>query len=255
MLRAVNPLRLLRRSIPQAGDTPIRVQSQTQRPQQTGDNNSIQSFGTTINSNNLQQMQQPIQTQYAEINLVNPINPSVVTIHSELDQSRYAEINLDNPINPSFLRNSVIDEDGNEIHLVNDTSILKTNYITTQSESENNLNTEKKLNSAIKKYPDISCITHPDALYIKIQYAHNIQENEIPLKINRIIQDLERTHNGTKNSLSTALKIDTQTKIDLVSRTTSEQVAKLVVDNENYHSLFSDEQRKRLDKTAFPEKA
>lgn len=160
------------------------------------------------------------------------IDSNVLARIPQYQQTQYAEID-NNPINPSTL--------------------------TTDSAFVQN-QLEKNLNSQIKQYSDISRLTHPESYYIKLHYATKIQENEIPLRVSSMIQDLERAHNQTKNSLPTKFKKDTERKIDLVSRTTSQQVAQLVLGYEQSvigdnasNSLFSKEQKERLVKTAFPE--
>jgi hypothetical protein len=107
---------------------------------------------------------------------------------------------------------------------------------------EGNLDTEYKLNYAIARYPDISRITHPEAAHIKLQYATKINANDIPQKIDSIIDGLANKKSKER-----------QTEIELLSHTTSQRVASLVLASDSFEKLnFSDKQIERLTATAFP---
>jgi hypothetical protein len=111
---------------------------------------------------------------------------------------------------------------------------------------EDNLDTDKdkgqKLNYAIARYPDISRITHPEAAHIKLKYATKINANDIPQKIDSIIDGLANKKSKER-----------QTEIELLSHTTSQKVASLVLASDSFEKLnFSDKQIERLTATAFP---
>jgi hypothetical protein len=111
---------------------------------------------------------------------------------------------------------------------------------------EDNLDTDKdkgqKLNYAIALYPDIARITHPEAPQINAKYATKINANDIPQKINSIINDLQNKSPQKRT-----------TEIELLSHTTSQRVASLVLASDSFEKLnFSDKQIERLTATAFP---